>query len=311
MSYGRLDPFPGTFATGRTLPPLSRSPFALQRGALLFIDPTDPDDPWAPGVPASGTGIKNLACWAFADMVGNPGIARYADYQPSWVIQRQAANELLLERTAKGGLHGLPSQVNNGTANRGAYLRVMGDPQTYIYNNPAHAYFYGLIGAKTRDRAGTTAFPRSGSLRTFTSANNTRNTAEFNGSTASAAGSVTAGSHAYQNPDGTAKNTAALGSFVTSTASTAWANTGGQVVLPTGANDIAFHPFFFGTSADNVGALNACHGLIVYAAFAEDLTVSGRAFADVQAQWLAFGAAQLGAGGRWAGDTYTDPATFP
>lgn len=51
---------------------------------------------------------------------------------------------------------------------------------------------------------------------------------------------------------------------------------------------------------------------IFYRAYIEDLTVSGRTYAEVDAiDYALYTKEVLTPGGRYYGDTYTDPATIP
>ncbi len=249
--------------------------------------------------------LKNLACWRLAEMLNNPGLARYSDYRLPFTDEHQVANELLLERTSKGGLHGLPSQVNNGTQNRGAYALPPAAIYAHILANPTHEFFLGIIGNKTRDRAGTTNFPRTSTLRRTASASDTRNVVQFSSSNASAAGSNTGGKFSHVDLAGAPRASGATGVYIAATSSSAWAST-----VPATLAEITFHAIVFGNSRDNAPATNQCHGHILYGLYMEDLTFSGRTYATVQAQLLAQAQTDFGAGGRYAGDTYTDPATF-
>lgn len=56
---------------------------------------------------------------------------------------------------------------------------------------------------------------------------------------------------------------------------------------------------------------NKQNSVILYRAYIEDLTVSGRTYAEVDALDYALYQAAFAAGGRYFGDTYTDPVTLP
>jgi hypothetical protein len=410
MPDGLLQTFPGTFNTGKFLPPVSTNPLALQPGAMLYVDPMDPADPWGAGAasslivpfsaqpanvstltlggvpvtfgsdvaiganlaatlttlaavlnasvnatialctyaasataltityktagilgdaftvaasgtsnatvpighlvgggtPSNGSTIKNLACWRFAEMANNPGLGRYTDYQLSFTDKHTTSSELLLERTAKGGLHGLPSQVNNGTADRGAYAQLPAAHRQWVYDNPGHNYFFGVIGRKTRDRAGTTNFPRSGILRLGGNNSKYRYLQDYGSMKSSVPGNTNGGAASYTDTSGNALSGTATSVFVGTAESTAWDST-----LPTSASDMLAAPMIFGNGLDNSNILNQVHGWVMYALYMEDLTFSGRTYATAKAQLLAQAAADFGVGGRYAGDTFTAPAGFP
>ena len=57
---------------------------------------------------------------------------------------------------------------------------------------------------------------------------------------------------------------------------------------------------------------NKLHSWILYRTYVEDLSVSGRTYAEVDAlDYALYEKHVLTADGRYYGDTYTDPATLP
>jgi hypothetical protein len=67
----------------------------------------------------------------------------------------------------------------------------------------------------------------------------------------------------------------------------------------------------FGNGGSGSALTNQCPSDIFYRGYCEDLTVSGRTYADVDALDKALWDAAFAAGGRFAGDTFTAPSTFP
>lgn len=59
------------------------------------------------------------------------------------------------------------------------------------------------------------------------------------------------------------------------------------------------------------GNYNKATSRIIYRARIEDLTVSGRTYEEVEAIDFALYTAAFAVGGKFYGDTYTDPTTFP
>jgi len=81
-----------------------------------------------------------------------------------------------------------------------------------------------------------------------------------------------------------------------------------------GAGDtiaIAGGSIIFGNNGSSSALTNQCPSDIFYRGYCEDLTVSGRSYADVDALDKALWDAAFAAGGRFAGDTFTAPSTFP
>lgn len=78
---------------------------------------------------------------------------------------------------------------------------------------------------------------------------------------------------------------------------------------------LAYQDLFCFGGVPSVGpfsaAVNKGGSHILYRCYLEDLTVSGRTYEQVKAIDDALFAAAFSSGGKFYGDTYTDPATLP
>lgn len=278
--------------TDTTLPILDLTDKLLTAGSILLVDPAHSTSPWPAGVPASAAGLPNIA-WQRAKAVIGSGDAGTLGV---FFDDAHQAADALFERTAKGGLHGIYSQVNNGNINRGAALRAQPALRSYIYTNRAHRFYLSVWNRRTRlaNIAGG-AQPRVAHISSTVSGGNRMICFDT---------SETFGNGKTGSREGIPRNT--LGVQMRG------ADGAGFTVDPTSDADTAVILQSWGNYAPGGTAWeNKAPSDIFYRAYIEDLTVSGRTFAQVDAIDFALWQAAFAAGGRYFGDTFTDPATFP
>ncbi|HWU03182.1 MAG TPA: hypothetical protein VN222_10620 [Novosphingobium sp.] len=200
------------------------------------------------------------------------------------------------EWTPKGGLHLASSRTTMTTGLQCMGVSLPGALKEYLYANPTNKLFmsvwYNLTAPVLSGYTGTTLGlgKNAGSNYWF---------AEFGSSIGTMAN--------YAMPVGT-RNT--VGMHVEQMANPFY----GSTALSNSYGD------FLSTLHFGVGAVNGSWGTtyaqnnsasaIIYRVYLEDLTVSGRTYAQVQAKDNAAYAVAFGAGGRYYGDTYTAPATL-
>lgn len=279
---GRKIVLTGTKLSDLTAPKLPDVDYLESAGSLLLVDPTHPANPWASGVPAQGSALPNLLWERARDVIGSGSASSLAMTVENGAGWTGTAGKI--ERTAKGGLHGIISQGNSlaETRFRGSNPAVT----AYIIANLTHAYFVSYWGRTTRAYpGGSTVPPEASSLSGLASVSSNylyRN------------GPLPIGSPGLhqKNP-------------------TAW--TGGTV--PTSTSQTNQNYILHGRA----GGMNTYStttqlvpSVIFYRLYIEDLTVSGRSYADVAALDNAeFTKHCLTAGGRYYADTFTDPTTIP
>lgn len=292
------------YVTDTAIQPLYDDP-GISAGTLFLFDPGHSKGAFS-GIPANAATVPNVAASVAAGIVGADASALAGTV----AYGRDASNALLLERTGKLGLHGLPSQVNQTTQFNGWWVNLPTAIRDYIFNNvPSHGLYASLWIRKTRDYTGAPTAPQS--------------------------------------PMHIHSASAATSNYLLNMqAGVLVPNTGAQLVgrnTPTFAVNTPILPAIAvkdwtgtkpGTSATQLGQfgvgcfgawaslnINKGAGWVLYRAKFEDLNLTkrtnnglGGTLAEEYAAALAKDQADFDAafavGGKFYGDTWTDPATF-
>lgn len=304
-------------------------------GAMMLIDPTHDLAPWDAGVPADGTYLPNLAESQALAMFG----AGSTDVRPKLKYPAAFTGSAgKLERTGKGGLHGIVSQAGAAPAQSGPVLAFSNALVKYVLDNPTHDFYVSLWARLTRrpsldyDNSAIFAFNGNGqqtnSYLFHLAPDGAINTNYLKRPTAPIG--------LRETPSGSD-----LGNKFFSMATDSWktATAGMEGSLPgDGTNNSVTGPqagagLPFGPAAWNgIGKTGAttelgvftppgsstpgtnkdkCASHIIYRFYMEDLTVSGRDHATVDAlSYAQYTKHVLTPGGRYHGDTFTDPATI-
>lgn len=201
----------------------------------------------------------------------------------------------IAEFSAKRGIHVINSQTVSAQ-NQGYSIVLPDDIRSYIVANPAHKYFFSLWGRTTRGTTDVTAqytmFGICGQninntlLSLFVTANNNPNF--------TALGNRAGTSFATVAPF--VRNTAVNGFSAVSTAPTL-----GNLLayIQVGSRDVFY-----------VQDVNKASSAIIYKFYMEDMTVSGRTYAEIDAIDNALYTAAFAVGGKYYGDTFTAPSTI-
>lgn len=282
-------------------PQLPTSPLlaGLSAGPLALIEFAHPNNPIPAGVPANGAVIPDLAASLTAATLGQaPGDLTVASTVGGSSVK------VKMERSSKGGIHTINSRTQQTSpyelwdialdAARLAFLNAHNDHDIYVSawwretRAPAAGYAEALHPAGIR-RSGNVsdAANRWVSVGAFNTAPNLTPPVG-NARRAGGASMVSGGS-----------GSAAL--FVADAATEAYG-------LPTPF--VVNAPLVRSTTAQS-SQVNKTPSVLLYRVYVEDLTVSGRTADAVAAIDLAeFQEMVLTSGGRYYGDTWTDPATF-
>lgn len=257
--------------------PAAVSDSMLVPGSLLLVEPGHPTDAWAAGVPAHGATVKNLASVAY----------------PIVATNTLDAASGTVERTPKGGLHGIISQVGGATGKR--YTLDSQQLRDYLDGHKDNDYYLSLWFTLTRLNA--EAAPTPG-RRMFgflgSSVNDTMTVREVTGHKVSAAPSANRILF---------KETAVPAPVDVATLSYgAWTQIG--TALGTSKDFLVMG--HIANSSSNVGG-----SWVLYRAYIEDLSTSGRSAAEVAAIDQAAFDAAFGPGGRYNGDTHTAVSVLP
>lgn len=215
--------------------------------------------------------------------------------------QADTAGVQVTERSGKGGLHSIQTQTN-GVVNVGTGIRAKGQIESFLAANNGHQYYYSRWERVTRVAATLGAGPSEAMIGSST------NNYLFYFQPASNPNSfgppdIVGGARRGYFFDPTQPNTPgnrfqAL-SWQGATGTIPSASAGYQTRL---SQHGMIAPWQSSTAF-----LNNAASRIVYRLYLEDLTVSGRTYAQVQAADYALYQAAFAAGGRYAGDTFTAP----
>ena len=270
-----------------TLPVLRDDPL-LSSGSLILVDVGHSKGRLS-GVPSNGTLVNNIAGSIATSLVGSVSVS------PD-IATGFASNAMLSELSAKGGLHVIKSKVDDVNNTRFT-LRVPASIKAYLLINRAHSYYFSIWQQVTR-KFDATDVPLA-VLAESAYSNDFLLNLVANGGPAGAPTNIL-GKATNLDPaagTGTAKHQLAVSKATGPLANMAYTDL-----------------FIFG-GCPSAGVMNsALHkggSQVMYRVYLEDLTVSGRSYADVKAQDDALFQAAFAPGGKFYGDTYTAPSTFP
>jgi hypothetical protein len=296
---GRKLVLTGTKLTNLAAPKLATIDSILpEAGALLFLDPSHPYQPWGTWDlnSTSPFNVPNLAYDQAKLMVPTGTAATLgASYQKNSVFKNDSLSSKV-ERTVKGGLHVTYSQtVGDTTVNENIGLMAGSAINPYLLANKAHSFYFAKWGRITR---GALAFDAGTEPHMTTNGNSalpifyTR--------------PATSGDTQYPT---NATRLNHYGEGVTNTAGKG--NTPiFQDLQVSDMNALAANPALMPVNLSKQGGPNnlKAGSMVFYGFYLEDLTVSGRSYATVDALLKAkYEKDVKTAGGRYYADTFTAP----
>lgn len=331
---------PTTF-TNDALPVFRDDPILPVQGAMMLIDPTHGANPWSSGIPINGSLIPNLASSQLSTLLGS---SVSTDVQSKAVIPSTFTGASgKLERTDKGGLHGIVSQSAH-VIGTGPVLSLPTKLIKYVLDNKLHDFYFSMWFRVTRF---ANNYP-SGAMFCLNGNGQQTNSYLFNFSAPYSAPSNLPWRPAFTTPPRIGGNespygTLGLPKLITSATDGWWTagapeTTGSNRAIPgdgiiggtTGTR--AGGGLTWGSSASGwegidaagvvgngnfnpPGALstvdnNKLASWAFYRSYLEDLSVSGRSYSEVAAIDSVEYARAFAVGGRYGADTYTDPATI-
>lgn len=283
---GRKIVLTGTKLTDLSAPKIVNIDPMEAAGSLLLVDPTHPSMAWAGGVPANSTTVPNLFSENALALAGTG---------TGLTVRRGAwTSGGTLERTTRGGLHGALSPTLATPAGNEFLLAAPDALETYLLANQSHAFYLSTWHRLTRLAP---AEPQTTMVQAITS-NTTPGT------------NALAYSHHLGNVPGNQGRKAAniLGTKLTNVSAQGWSGT-----APANAAGMSITLFtaLWSAFAFSDGKARAIGSQAFYRTYLEDLTVSGRTYAQADAlDYELYTKEVLTSGGRYYGDTYTDPATI-
>lgn len=289
-------------------------PLATRPGTLLITETQDSESQTQ--LPAIGSKmvIPNAA-FGTAKKLLPEGVSQLQASPQFEIAQGTTSDEARFERTAKGGIHGIMRQGTSGvTAGHGAKLVIPDSILEYIRSKPNNRFGIGLWGRVTRKAIlPTVASGNPPQAQHFSIGRSTNKTgAIFNVSQDNTLVTMyppgtypVPGNYEYQGQEGTQQVGVWTPSF-----STKW-NGETQPSVNTVAGG-----FWWGSVGGNANnnplMLNCFPSMVFYGLFIEDLTVSNITTAKFVEDFEKETAKSFAVGGRFYGDTYSDPAVvFP
>lgn len=255
----------------------------LTNGSLILIEPGSQENPWV-GVPANGSSVPNLAGSQATSLIGS-------NVQNITFERTMLPAEGIVERSGRGGLH-VAENWGSGVSNHVVAINMLSAMRNYLDANQGHNMYLATWGRFTR--APDPSLPQV-LHSSVTGATGTRlgvGQLPSSGALTGAPGSTDArrlGFH-VDNSQGLAYEAIAAQGVPSS----GWSTPHAAPVLrlgPVGSAQV-------GKSA----------GYLLWWMYLEDLTVSGRTFAQVDALVYSYYQQQvLSQTGKYYGDTYTSP----
>ena len=280
--------------TDTSLPKL-RPDALINDGSLFLIDFGREETAPRASVPANGSALANLAWQSAAAVIGSGNESTLAGTFENSLSGLPL--EGLVERSSRYGIHVISSQVAQTAGNRHGGVSVPNTIISHVLANlPGHAFYVSVWGRLTR--VATSAPDSIGYLGDVS--NSTRFAWRFDTQPTQAPNSGSAFVGSYSDP-----NSNVAGYFHRAVAVDEF--TGTEPLIGS-----ATAKFWFGKQGVYSGfQTNIAASGILYRIYIEDLTASGRSWAETLAADQALYAAAIGSGGRFNGDTFTNPSTLP
>ena len=292
----------GTSLTDLTAPKILTRDKIESSGSLMLFDGNHEFGGFA-GLPIVDALVPNALSNLSKALTGGVG----ADLDFKVKTARPNSAQFKSERTPKGGIHGIVTQGGGQTAAESYSLDGPKAVSDYILAHPIHQYYFSLWSLSTRAGLASSA---AQSPFHFT-----------NG-----LGATT--NHLFHMQGGVpSPGFASAPSFRGVKAVPTYTDhTGASIVVPmkrfgsigvqgfVGNAPIAADRIQLGVGTFggwNSLNFNVCPSRIIYRAYAEDLTVSGRTYAEVEALDYALFLEAFAPGGKFYGDTFTVPSTLP
>lgn len=287
---------PGVVFTDTSLPKLLSDPI-LNAGSLMLVDLgrgyTAPLDV----VPSSGALLGNLA-WEQASALISGGTED--NLKATWLETLTGHGTIgFLERTAKQGIHTVVSQVAADGVDRYGGIAIPDKVREYAFANvPSRKIYWSIWGRTTR--VATNGYDVVGHFAHVTTATSSY-AMNFGGSHVQypAAGGNLVGRRSVPGSAGS-------GNFYRNLAVQGWTGT-----KPGSYASTQWIQWFGQQGAYAAFQQNASQSGIIYRIYIEDLTASGRTYAEADAADKSLYDVAFGAGGRFAGDTFTSAGTLP
>lgn len=280
-----------TSFTDTSLPILRDDPL-LTAGSLALVELAHPANPFN-GVPLDGAALPNIAHAEGASTLGVTDDGLAAAFAMSGLTGAKG----LIQRSAKGGLHGIVSQNPGLASGDGAKVTLAPAIRAWLHAQKGHEFYLSAWVRTTRPAVSQAGMPVE-----FGSGSNSEQFVFFS--------SKGVGGPGNPEPVGTKRSTAigdATGPYLQNIKTVAGNANTTKTLTNAG-------PEWGGYTATYGGALPAWRtqqpSFVFYRLYVEDLTVSKRTYQQVDAlEFAEYTKQVLTTGGRYFGDTFTDPST--
>lgn len=276
----------------------------LHDGSLFLLDVMHSSQPIAAGVPADGSLIANIANEHAAALIG--GSPSESDLSGIFKSNNLNGATGLLERTGKGGIHAIVTQSALAAGAGGAAILLPAVLRQYLLDHPTNDIYMSQWTDRTRASlitSGTSNFKFAISSTASSLANYKAGHISYGSGINSSRPNVGVN---YLGARAALGGGNEIGPQLANVASSGWTGT-----APSTLATLAAYGFNVGSPGTTPITSRQASGFsseVFYACYVEDLTVSGRAYAEVDAIDVAAFNAAFGAGGRYNSDTYTAPS---
>lgn len=298
---GKLLRVNGAVITDTTAPKLiTRDPIEA-KGSLMLFDGQHDFAPFT-GLPAVAAQVPNALANLCQALTGASG----EDLNFKVQTARPDSAQFKSERTAKGGIHGIVTQSGSQTATETYMLYGPKAVSDYILAHPTHQFYFSLWSLVTR--AGLTSLAGQSPFHYTNGVAATTNNLFHMQAGLPSPGFPSAPSFRGTKavPSYSDHNVAVVPPMKRFGCVSVQGFTG---TPPSAADRVQLGVGTF--SAWNTLNYNICPSRIIYRGYAEDLTASGRTYAEVEALDYAMFQAAFAPGGKFYGDTFTSPTTLP
>jgi len=278
--------------------PRLRQDALLTNGSLFLIDASHTAGGFGTGVPVDDQLIENIAWQEAAETIG-------AGSQNSMRATADivTGTGLTMERSTKGGWHFILSQSGNLGAGVGVEVVMSAGLREYLTANTGHSYYLSAwtLVTRTANVAGTTWPPMGMVVQRNISA--TANYLAYADAANTFPGSASVRRIGARNSNGTN----ATGVSFRGIGAAGWTGSPPDPDAPSQMRPGLFIAGARGAYTPLAGT-SACPSLILYRLYLEDLTVSGRTYAQVDALDFGLCQAAFAIGGKYRNDSFTAPA---
>lgn len=279
----------------------------LHEGSLVLLDVMHSAGAIPLGVPANMSLIPNIAHEEVSKVLGGSP----AQSATSGIFKTNGLEGTIgkLERTGRGGIHAIVTQNALAAGEGGASVVVADAIRQYLFDNPTNDLFMSNWTDRTRASLVVSPNPSNAKFGISNTTSALANYKMFHISYGSGINSARPNTGAnFLGARAAASGGNSIGPQIANVGSAGWTGN-----APSNLIGLAAYGFNVGSPAGFPATQRQPSGFsseIFYSCYLEDLTVSGRTYAEVDAIDLAAFELAFGVGGRYNGDTYTSPSTI-